>query len=75
LGHQVYVVGRAYHGQDLTIRFEPDTWMFRFALSEGTLISQQLAQGLSRADLLGPELAAVQAPAQPFQFALPLQGV
>jgi hypothetical protein len=75
LGHEVYGVGRAYQGQVVTIHFEPDNWMFRFTLSDGTFITHQPAHGLSQTDLLGPEVAATQAPAQPFQFALPLQGV
>jgi transposase-like protein len=75
LGHQVYGVGRAYVGQVLTIRFHPETWRFQFSASEATLVATLPAQGLSWADLLGPAVAASQAPTQPYQFSLPLKGV
>lgn len=75
LGHQVYGVGRSHLGQELTIRFQPETWMFHFMAAANTLIAKLPAQGLSWADLLGPQVAADQAPTQPYQFALPLQGV
>lgn len=75
LGHQVYGVGPAHVGEELTIRFEPETWSFHFTASDNALIANLPAQGLSWADLLGPAVAASQAPAQPYQFALPLEGV
>jgi hypothetical protein len=75
LGHHVYGVGRPHVGQALTIRFQPDTWMFHFTDSDATLIAKLPAQGLSWADLLGAEVASIQAPIQPYQFALPLPGV
>jgi hypothetical protein len=75
LGHQVYGVGPAHVGEELTIRFEPETWSFHFTASDNALIAKLPAQGLSWADLLGEDVASTQAPTQPDQFALPLQGV
>jgi hypothetical protein len=75
LGHQVYRVGRAHVGQEMTIRFQPGPWEFVFTAADKTLIAKLPAQGLSWADLLGPQVAATQAPTRPYQFALPLEGV
>jgi hypothetical protein len=75
LGHQVYAIGRLNAGEELAIHFLPDTWMFQFTASNATVIAKLPAQGLSWADLLGAEVAASQAPTQPYQFALHLQGV
>jgi hypothetical protein len=75
LGHQVYGVGRTHIGQELTIRFQPETWSFHFTASDVTLVAKLPAQGLSWEDLLGAQVAAEQAPAHPFQYALPWEGV
>jgi hypothetical protein len=74
LGHQVYRVSRTHVGQEVTIRFQPVTWRFQFTIDQ-TVVADLPARGLSWADLLGVSVAANQAPAHPFQFALPLQGV
>jgi transposase-like protein len=75
LGHHVYAVGRRYVGEELTIRFQTDTWTFQFTAPNATPIAKLPAQGLSWADLLGEEVASTQAPTHPYQFPLPLQGV
>lgn len=74
LGSQTYHVGRQHHNQPVSIRFLPDTRLFRFTLADGTVISQLPALGLEAVDLIGfmPLDAALPSP---FQLPLPLQRV
>lgn len=77
VANYVYHLGRAHAGHKVSVTFLPETRSFRFATTDGQLLAEQPAQGLSKADIIGltplhPDWPRLQ---QPFQLPLPLEGV
>jgi hypothetical protein len=74
VGGQYYILGRAWKGQVVSIRFLPQTRSFRFQTKSGTLIMDLLALGLEKEQIMGLIPAHLPLPSG-FQFALPWAGV
>lgn len=69
-----YILGRAWKGQSVSIRFLADARSFRFDDAKGALIKILPAQGLEKEHLIGLIPAHVPLPAG-YQFAFPSLGV
>lgn len=67
-------VGVPYIGQTVSVRFIPDSRMFRFQAKDGTVISEKPVLGLNKQDIIGRIPAEIPA-LDFFQLPLPLEGV
>lgn len=74
LGNQVYYLGKTHKSQFLSIRFEPENRSFAFSDTNGNLIKNLLAKGLSKEDLTGLIPSPIQL-GLPLQLTLPWVGV
>ncbi len=73
IGNHLYYVARALARQTVSVRFIPDTRTFRFQRTDGTVVKQQPAHALDKADLIG--FVPLDALPISFQLPLPLTGV
>ena len=73
LGNHLYYVARALAGLTVSVRFIQGTRSFRFQTTDGTVVKQQLARALDKADLIG--FVPLDALPICFQMPLPLLGV
>jgi hypothetical protein len=74
LGGFYYILGRAWTGQIVSVRFLPDARSFRFESARGEEITILPAQGIEKDQLIGTFSAHLPLPVG-FQFALPFLGV